>query len=159
MSERAREKVGQNASQKVFRIIPQVTPENEHFWRGGAEGELRFLRCENCAEFIHPPAPVCPRCLSRDRRVEAVSGRARIVTYTVNHQAWLPGFAPPYVIAIVELEEQQGLRLTTNVVNCPIEAVEIGMPVQVVFEKVGDDVYIPLFEPAAAEAEAEEEGQ
>ncbi|MEE8580210.1 MAG: OB-fold domain-containing protein [Myxococcota bacterium] len=143
-------------SEKVFRIVPQVTPENEHYWRGGADEELRFLRCEGCAEYIHPPAPICPRCLGRKLAVEAVSGRAELLTYTVNHHPWVPGFDPPYVVAIVEIEEQQGLRLTTNIVNCPIESVEIGMPLRVVFEKLDDDVYLPLFEPALAAGGGEE---
>ena len=130
------------------RILPAVTPENAHFWQGGQEGELRFLRCTACSSYVHPPAPVCGACLGRELEVSAVSGRARVLTYTVNHQPWLPGFAPPYVVAIVELEEQDGLRLTTNLVNCAPEEVRIGMPVRVCFE-IQDDVALPLFEPAA----------
>jgi uncharacterized OB-fold protein len=79
--------------------------------------------------------------------VEAVSGRATVMTFTLNHQPWVPAPDHPYAIAIVELEEQEGLRLTTNVVNCPAEEVRIGMPVRVVFEQ-HDDVWVPLFEPA-----------
>lgn len=134
-------------SGKPKRLLPEVTPENAHFWTGGAEGELRFLRCRACGYYIHPPSPICPRCLSRDRTVEAVSGRAEVVTYTVNHQPWLPGFPPPYVVAIVEIEEQPGLRLTTNIVKCSPDRVQIGMPVRVRFEQ-HEDVYVPLFEPA-----------
>jgi uncharacterized OB-fold protein len=129
-----------------FRVLPQVTPQNEHFWTGGARGELRFLRCRACRHWIHPPAPICPACLGRDLAAEPVSGRAVVATFTVNHQPWIPGFDPPYVVAIVELPEQRGLRLTTNLVGCAPEAVRIGMPVRVVFEQ-HDDVWIPLFEP------------
>lgn len=136
-------------AEKPFRLLPQVTPENEHFWRGGAQGQLRFLRCENCRYYVHPPAPLCPECLSRDLAPEAVSGRAVVHTYTVNHQPWIPGFEPPYVVAIVELEGQEGLRLTTNLVNCEPADVSIGMRVKVVFEDVGEDVFLPLFEPDA----------
>ena len=132
---------------KPVRILPQVTDRNEHFWRGGAEGELRFLRCQSCATYIHPPSPICPECLGKDLAPEAVSGRARVLTYTINHQPWIPGFEPPYAIAIVEMEEQSGLRLTTNIANCPLEDVKIGMQVRVVFEQC-EDVYVPLFEPA-----------
>ncbi len=132
---------------KPVRILPQVTDRNEHFWRGGAEGELRFLRCQSCATYIHPPSPICPECLGKDLAPEAVSGRARVLTYTINHQPWIPGFEPPYAIAIVEMEEQNGLRLTTNIANCPLEDVKIGMQVRVVFEQC-EDVYVPLFEPA-----------
>ena len=135
-------------SDPPFRILPHVTPENEHFWRGGAEGELRLLRCSDCAEYVHPPAPVCGGCLSKSLQVEAVSGRAELLTFTVNHHPWIPGFDPPYVVAIVELEEQKGLRLTTNVVGCEEDALRIGMPLRVVFEEADDGIFLPLFEPA-----------
>jgi uncharacterized OB-fold protein len=130
-----------------FRVLPRVTELNRHFWQGGAEGELRFLRCRACGTWIHPPAPLCPTCLGKDVAPEAVSGRATVLTYTLNHQPWVPAPDHPYAIAIVEIEEQKGLRLMTNIVNCPAEAVRIGMPVRVVFER-HDDVWIPLFEPA-----------
>jgi uncharacterized OB-fold protein len=133
---------------KPFRVLPRVTDLNRHFWTGGAEGELRFLRCRPCGTFVHPPAPVCPECLSREVAPEAVSGRATVVTYTLNHQPWVPAPDHPYAIAIVELAEQPGLRLMTNIVNCPADAVRIGMPVRVVFEQ-HEDVHVPLFEPAA----------
>jgi uncharacterized OB-fold protein len=55
--------------------------------------------------------------------------------------------ATPFVVAIVELAEQPGLRLTTNLVNCAVDQVKIGMPVRVLFEN-RDPVWIPLFEPA-----------
>jgi len=136
-------------SEKPFRVLPRVTDQNRHFWTGGAKGKLQFLRCRPCGTWVHPPAPLCPACLSRDVAASAVSGRASVVTVTLNHQPWVPAPDHPYAIAIVEIEEQPGLRLMTNVVNCPPEAVRIGMPVRVVFER-HDDVYVPLFEPAGA---------
>ena len=131
-----------------FRLLPRVTPENEHFWTGGAAGELRFLRCTSCRYWVHPPAPVCPSCLGRSLVAEAVSGRGVVHTYTVNRQPWYPGFDPPYVVAIVELPEQAGLRLTTNVVGIDPDEVRIGMPVEVAFEH-HDDVHIPVFRSVA----------
>ncbi len=136
-------------SEKPFRILPKVTPQNEHFWKGGAEGELRFLRCQDCKYYIHPPSPLCPECLGKNLTVEAVSGRAHVLTYTINHHPWVPGVPLPYAIAIVEIVEQQGLRLMTNIVDCPLDEIEIGMPVRVRFEQY-DDVYLPLFAPEAA---------
>jgi uncharacterized OB-fold protein len=90
---------------------------------------------------------VCPGCLGKDLAVEAVSGRATVLSYTLNHQPWVPAPDHPYAIAIVEIAEQPGLRLMTNIVNCPPEEVRIGMPVRVLFE-VHEDVHVPLFEPA-----------
>ena len=134
-------------SDKPMRLLPRITPENEHYWTGGAEGELRFLRCGACQTWIHPPQPVCPECLSKDLGVAAVSGRAELTSYTVNHQPWLPGFPPPYVVCIVEIEEQKGLRITSNLVDCEPEQIRIGMPLRVRFEQV-EDVWLPLFAPA-----------
>ena len=133
-------------SDQPFRVLPKVTPETEHFWTGGRDGKLQFLRCDACGEYVHPPAPICPKCLGRELSVEAVSGRAVVATYTINHQAWYPGLDPPYVVAIVEIEEQPSVRLMTNIVGCVPESVSIGMPVQVTFEEY-DDVWLPFFEP------------
>ena len=95
---------------------------------------------------MHPPQPICPECLGKELVPHAVSGRARVLTYTLNHHPWVPSPDHPYCIAIVEIEEQPGVRLMTNVVNCPAESVHVDMPVQVVFEQ-HDDVWFPLFEP------------
>ncbi len=134
-------------TEQPFRVLPRVTRRNEHFWRGGAEGELRFLRCRSCRTYVHPPSPRCPDCLGDDLAAEAVSGRATVLTFTLNHQPWVPAADHPYAIAIVEIEEQEGLRLMTNIVHCPAEDVRVGMPVRVIFEE-HEDVFIPLFEPA-----------
>jgi uncharacterized OB-fold protein len=79
------------------------------------------------------------------------------VTYSINHQPWMPGPELPYVVAIVEIEEVPEVRLTTNIVNCAPDDVQSGLPVQVVFERHADepdDVYLPLFEPRPAGEEA-----
>jgi uncharacterized protein len=134
---------------KPFRVLPRVGGDTEFFWTSGADGTLRFLRCTTCGYFVHPPAPICPRCRTKTLEPSAVSGRATVATYTVNHQAWIPGFDPPYVVAIVEIEEQSSVRLMTNIVECEIADVRIGMPVEVVFEE-HDDVWLPLFRPRKA---------
>ncbi len=131
---------------RPFRVLPAVTPENEHFWLGGAEGELRILRCADCRCWIHPPQPVCPNCLGRSLAPEAVSGRGNVHTFTVNWQPWYPDLDPPYAIAIVALPEQDGLRLTTNIVGCAPEDVTIGLAVRVEFEEY-DGVWLPFFTP------------
>jgi len=135
-------------SEVPFRILPRITDRNAHFWMGGRDGELRFQRCNGCGYYLHPPSVICPKCLSKDIGIEAVSGRAEVLAYSVNHQPWMPGPELPFVLAIVGLEEQDDLRLTTNIVHCPVDDVSVGMPVQVVFEPHPDEeVWIPLFEP------------
>lgn len=129
-----------------IRLIPRLDQDNTFFWTSGADGLLRFLRCKDCQRFVHPPVPICPDCLGNDLEPEAVSGRATIATYTVNHQQWFPG-SEHYVIAWVAIEEQPDIRLTTNIVDVDEHEVEIGMPVKVVFEKIDDEVYLPLFTP------------
>jgi uncharacterized OB-fold protein len=138
-----------DAPDKPFRILPRVTEENRFFWTSGADGRLRFLRCDDCGTFVHPPSPICPDCLSRALTVTAVSGRATVATFTVNHQPWIPGFDPPYVVALVEIAEQPSVRLMTNIIGCAPDEVSIGMPVQVTFEQY-DDVWVPQFEPVAS---------
>lgn len=139
-------------SELPFRILPEVTDQNRAFWTSGGSGALHFLCCDDCGYFVHPPTPICPRDLSKNLHARPVSGRATVVTFTVNHQPWMPGPELPYVVAIVEIAEQPSLRLTTNIVHCPPHEVHVGMRVRVVFEHRpvvdGDDVWIPLFEPS-----------
>ncbi|MFJ8816335.1 Zn-ribbon domain-containing OB-fold protein [Amycolatopsis thermoflava] len=131
----------------AYRILPQPTAESAAFWAGGAQGELRIHRCRSCSRYFHPPAGVCFRCHSRDVAPEPVSGRAVVVTFTVNHHPWFgEAFPPPYAVAIVELDEDPEIRLTTQIVGCPVEDVRIGMAVEVVFEQ-HEDVWIPVFAP------------
>jgi uncharacterized OB-fold protein len=130
----------------AIRLLPRLEQDNEFFWTSGADGRLRFLRCQACASFVHPPAPVCPRCLSRRLAPEPVSGGGTIVSYTLNVQAWIPG-SEPYLIGLVAIDEQPDVRLTTNLVDVEADEVHVGMAVEVVFEHEAD-VYLPLFRPA-----------
>jgi uncharacterized OB-fold protein len=79
-----------------------------------------------------------------------MSGRGTVFSYCVMHMPLVAGFAPPYVVAEVELEEQPGLRVTTNILHCPIDAVRIGMAVVVTFEDREGGVSLPQFEPVRA---------
>jgi uncharacterized OB-fold protein len=133
-----------------FRLLPRLTDDVAFFWTSGAEGVLTFLRCGDCQFFIHPPGPLCPRCLSRNLAPQPVSGRGTVATFTVNHQQWIPG-SDPYIIAWVSIDEQPDVRLTTNLVDVEPEDVHVGMAVEVVFEQ-NDDVFFPLFRPAAVTA-------
>ncbi len=136
------------ASGPSFRLLPRLDKDNEFFWTSGADGRLRFLQCAHCATFVHPPAPVCPDCLSTDVAPKTVSGRATVESFTENVQQWIPG-SEPYLVAWVAIVEQPDVRLTTNLVGVEPADVTIGMPVTVVFEQ-HDAVFLPLFTPEAA---------
>ena len=79
---------------------------------------------------------------------EPVTGTGTVFTYTVNYQQFHPEVPPPYIIAIVVLDEQEDLRVPANVVHCDPSSLACGLPVRVTFEQQGE-VYIPLFEPVA----------
>ncbi|OBF46377.1 3-ketoacyl-CoA thiolase [Mycobacterium sp. 852002-50816_SCH5313054-b] len=126
------------------RPLPLLTLDNEFFWKSGADGTLRFQECRACASLIHPPAPVCRYCRSRDVGVRAVSGRATLAGFTINHRFSLPGMPAPYVVAQVAIAEDPRVRLTTNIVECEPDRLELGQQVEVVFEQI-EDVWLPLF--------------
>ncbi|CAB4365483.1 MAG: 3-ketoacyl-CoA thiolase [Actinobacteria bacterium] len=130
------------------RPLPALTPENEWFWTSGRDGALRVLRCDDCQAYLFPTTPICPYCRSTALTVTAVSGRATVVGSTVNHHQWLPAMPPPYVVAIVAIEEDDRVRFTTNIVGCAPESVAPGLRVQVQFEQ-HDDVWLPMFAPTA----------
>jgi uncharacterized OB-fold protein len=134
-------------AESPFRVLPTTEEPSEFFWTSGADGCLRFLRCSGCSYFVHPPAPYCPSCGGRDCAPAVVSGRGTVYSFTVNHQPW-DGSPDPYIIAVVEMDEQPGLRLMTNVIDIATDDIRIGMPVEVAFEH-HDRVHIPLFRPVA----------
>lgn len=133
------------------RPLPLITQDNEFFWKSGEDGRLRLQECTDCAALIHPPAPVCRYCRSHNVGIRAVSGRGTLAGFTVNHRFSLPGLPAPYVVAQVATAEDPRVRLTTNVVECEPDRLELGQPVEVVFEHVGD-VWLPLFRPVAGES-------
>jgi acetyl-CoA acetyltransferase/uncharacterized OB-fold protein len=136
------------------RPLPLITDDNEFFWTSGADGKLRLQECTDCAALIHPPAPVCRYCRSHNLGVRAVSGRATLAGFTINERFSLPGLPAPYVVAQVAIAEDPRVRLTTNIIDCDPEQLELGHQVDVVFEQ-HEDVWLPLFrvvdgaEPAA----------
>jgi uncharacterized OB-fold protein len=126
---------------------PKLDQENRAFWTGGAEGKLNITRCGDCGQYTHPPRVLCRHCQSENVAPEAVAGTGVIDTFSVNHQAWVPGLEVPFVIARVRLDGVPGVYLTTNIVNCAIEDVNFEDKVRVVFEEQ-DGIFYPLFEKA-----------
>lgn len=133
------------------RILPALDDTNRPFWTGGADGQLLVMRDQETGRWVHP-APAAD-VVSGRVRPEPVSGRGTVFTFTVNEQQYHPDVPPPYVIAIVTLDEQDDLRIPTDIVDCEPDGVHIGMPVEVVFERHGE-VHVPLFRPVDQTAAA-----
>ena len=132
--------------------LPDPSPLTQFFWDGVAEHKLLILRCQSCGMFVHWPREICRFCLSRELAPEEVSGRGILATYTVPMQPYDPYYLQkvPYVLAVVELEEQENLKLVTNIVDCEVDDVRITMPVEVTFREVAPGVTLPLFKPVAS---------
>ena len=133
-------------------MVPVPTPETAHFWDGTRVGELRVQRCRACRHAYLPPQPWCPKCAAADIDVEVATGRGRLLSSVVSHLA-APGCEPPFIIAIVELDE--GPQLLTNIVGIAPELGRVppDLAVEVVFEQLGD-LALPLFRPRDASPES-----
>lgn len=127
------------------RRLPALEPESAFYWLAGADGVLMIQHCPACDAFQHPPWPACRSCGGEAVVPRAVSGRGRVVTYTINHEPWLPGLPVPFVFAAIALEEQAGLVVLSNVLAAP-ETVHAGLAVEVCFER-HEDIWLPLFRP------------
>ncbi|HJQ82585.1 MAG TPA: Zn-ribbon domain-containing OB-fold protein [Candidatus Binatia bacterium] len=131
----------------IDKPLPAITEDGAPFWEGCRQGELRAQRCAACGHLRWPPSVLCPRCLAVGGEWVRLSGRATVWSFIVVHRPQHPAFFAdaPYNVAIVELEE--GLRLHTNVVECTHDDLRIGMAVEVVFQKIDDEVTLPKFRP------------
>jgi uncharacterized OB-fold protein len=130
--------------------IPRVDEETRGYWEACRRHQLVLQRCGACNTLRYYPRAVCPECLSDEVRWEKMSGRGTVYTFTVTYQNQAPGFREelPYVLAYVTLHE--GPQMLTNVVGCKPDEVKIGMPVEVTFEDVNEDIAIPRFKPIAS---------
>jgi uncharacterized OB-fold protein len=134
--------------------LPTPDAETQPFWDAARDGRLLIKRCSACGRAHHYPRPFCPYCWSREVAWEQARGTGTVYTFSVVHRNDLPPFSErvPYVAAIVELDE--GPRLMTNVVDCDVDDVAVGMPVSVAFRAIDDTdtstdrVTIPVFRPA-----------
>ena len=128
--------------------IPVIQPWTREFWKATKKGDLLIQQCQDCNSNIFFPKKVCPECWSANLDWRVASGKAKVYTFTVMRDMVEPKFMGdlPYVIAMVELDE--GIRMTTRIVNCNPDDVEIGMNVEVVFEEVSPECSLPMFQPA-----------
>jgi uncharacterized protein len=133
------------------RILPQPTPETKHYWDGCKAGELRLQRCCACAHVYFPPRPFCPACASREVAVEVASGEATLYSYVIAMRPRPDMGKEPHSIAVVTLKE--GPRMMTNIVDCPQtpDALQLDMPLRVVFRAESEEITLPCFAPAQGE--------
>jgi uncharacterized OB-fold protein/acyl dehydratase len=135
-------------AREARRPRPATSRDNAFFWEGVAAGELRIQRCTSCKMLRHPPGPMCPSCQSLDWDAVVASGRGRVYSYVVAHHPPVPPFTYPNAIALIALEE--GTRLVSNVVGIDPADLTIGLPVEVEFTRVDEELVLPLFRPVAA---------
>jgi uncharacterized OB-fold protein len=135
-----------DASIQSQRPVPTPDEASAPFFAGTARGELMLQRCRACGAFMWPVKPRCIECFSGDVEWAPADGRAVLYSFAVVHQRY-PGFDEPYVVATVETLE--GVRFNTSIVGADHGELEIGMPLEVVFDPVSDDVVVPRFRPAS----------
>lgn len=131
-----------------YPLRPAANQDTAFFWEGAAAGELRIQRCAACGRLRHPPGPMCPHCRDTAWDYVLADGRGEIESFVVHHHPPVPGRTAPFVVAVVALPE--GVRVTGNVLDVPHERVRIGMPVEVTYERVDDDLVLPQWRPAGA---------
>jgi uncharacterized protein len=136
-------------TQAYKKPIPMITPESERYWQGCKQHELWLRYCNPCAKTYFYPRDFCPVCGSRDVTWKQASGRGTIYTFAIVQRAPTPGFAEdvPYVNAIVELEE--GGRMLASLIDVEPDPakVSVGMPVEVAFEDITEEISLPRFRP------------
>jgi uncharacterized protein len=128
---------------------PKKSKWSMAYWDGLRDGRLVFQKCDDCGAWLHPPGPVCTRCLSRSLSYQPVSGSGRIYTYTVTHRPMHAEFEAdaPYVIAYITLDE--GITVVSWLRNIEPGPGIIGAQVQAVFERIDEETTLHRFEPAS----------
>ena len=131
-----------------LRALPAPDNASRHYWQSAAEGRLVVQRCTSCDVYQFYPRALCASCAGETEWVDA-SGRGTLYTFTVIRQNRSEAFAAlsPYAVGIVELEE--GVRMMSNIVECDVEELEVGMALEVVLLKAADDVGLPFWRPTA----------
>ena len=130
---------------EISKPVPSITSNMREFFAAARESRLIVQRCDGCATLRFPSYEICSKCNSTRAHWVPVSGRGEIFSYNVMHQVYHPGFAAeaPYAVIVVELEE--GCKMVSNLLGVKPHEIRCGMPVEVVFEKVSDEVSLPKF--------------
>ena len=122
---------------------PYGDPVTAPFWEAAARRELVVQECSACGNRQFAPRRLCLACSSDDVGWIACSGAAIVHSLTVSHLEVVPGLAPPYAVAIVELAE--GPRMLTRLVGDGALEAEIDGPVTLDGEEREDAPPLPVF--------------
>jgi uncharacterized OB-fold protein len=127
--------------------IPRPFPTviSRPYWEGCARGELLFQRCGRCHGITHTPAVLCAHCCARELTWEPSAGRGSVYSWTTVWRPQTPAFTVPYTAVIVEMDE--GWQMLSNLIGCEHDAVYVGMPVEVEFHPLDDEITLPYFRP------------
>ncbi|MET0369817.1 MAG: OB-fold domain-containing protein [Sphingobium sp.] len=127
--------------------IPVPSDLSAPFWEAANDGKLVIQRCVACERFQHPPRLFCADCGSSELTFEPVSGRGKVRTFTIIHEARYDAYKAlaPYALAVVELEEQPDLLMLSNLPDVPQGSIAIGLKVEVMFERLTADIALPQF--------------
>lgn len=136
-----------------LRPRPTADGPTQPFWAAAQRGQLAIQRCQACRLWQQPPSTGCHRCGGGPLAFEPVSGAAQLFSWSVVHQGLSPGFEErvPYLILVVELVEQAGLLMLTDMAFEESVAAElkVGAPMQVWFDAIAPDFTLPQFRFAA----------
>lgn len=127
--------------------IPIKTQDNQRYWDAADRHELVLQQCEACQSYNHPPGPACAKCGSTELSWESQGSdiTGTLYSYVVSYRPFLPGFQDdlPTIIAVVELNDPQEVKIIGNVLECPPEELEIGMPVKMIWQDITEDRALP----------------
>ena len=129
--------------------FPEPNAETRPFWDGCNNRQLLIQKCRQCGDYQFYPRSMCHRCMTDTVDWVAVSGAGRVRSFTVVRRPLSPAYAAetPYTVALIQLAE--GPTLMSNIINCPIEQLRVGLAVSVVFEQWSEQITVPKFQPAA----------
>ncbi len=128
---------------------PMADRDTQAWWEAAAQERLVVQECSDCRRLRHPPGPLCPGCRSSQFGWRKLSGRGQVYTYTVVHRPASARQADqlPFIIAAIELDDAEGIRMVSNLVEIEPDDVKVGTPVRVVWEKMSSELSIPRFRP------------
>jgi len=124
------------------------------FWQATKDGQLKYQRCDDCGTIVFYPRQHCTGCLGSALTWHTASGRGTVYSFSVVRKAEHPFFRTqvPYAVAWIDLDE--GPRLTTNLLDCAVSDIKIGMRVEAAFEDVTDEITLLQFRPAGKQGAA-----